>query len=97
MYTLDIKLRRLRELYGYSQSTVAFELKIDQSSYGRLEQRTDYKTLEQLAHLATLYGFTLAELLTLDTDSLLREAVSRDTFVKSKGEGAISDLWDSPA
>ncbi len=87
MYTLDTKLRRLRELYGYAQSTVAFELNIDQSSYGRLEQRTDYKVLEQLSHVAAFYGFTLVELLTCDTDTLIQKSVSRDTFVKSKKGG----------
>lgn len=91
------KLRALRDLFGYSQSAVAFELNVAQSTYCRYENGTSKPDADELETVARFYGLTPGEFLEHEPRQLVLMAVARETFIKSqiKGGGNLvgSEQW----
>lgn len=81
------KLRRLRELFGYSQAAVAYSLTIAQSTYCRLETGKSKPDPDQLEAVARLYGLSVGEFLEHDSNQLVALVVSRPIFVKLRKMG----------
>lgn len=63
MCTLSGKLRRLRQLFGYSQEYVAFNMGMTQPAYCKWESGQTQPSIGKLETLACLYQLTIAELL----------------------------------
>ncbi|ADB37199.1 helix-turn-helix domain-containing protein [Spirosoma linguale] len=80
------KLRRLRELFGYSQAAVAFTLNVAQSTYYRLEAGKSKLDPDQLKAVARLYGITVEELLEYESSQLVQLVLSRDSLVKLRND-----------
>ncbi len=66
MKDIGIKLRRIREIYGFSQEHVAYYCNISQSAYCKKESGDRNPSLERLIQLATLYEIELQDLINLD-------------------------------
>ncbi|MCX6214936.1 helix-turn-helix transcriptional regulator [Spirosoma sp.] len=81
-----IKLRRLRELFGYSQAAVAYSLNVAQATYHRLESGKSKLDADQLEAVTRLYGITVEEMLTYDSTQLLQLVVTREAFMKLSHE-----------
>lgn len=75
MEKITIKARKLREIYGYSQEYVAFEMGISQAAYSKKESGRTRFTLECLEKLSVLYRFSLMELISLPAQELLIRAI----------------------
>lgn len=78
------KLRLLRDLFGYSQSAVAFTLNVPQSTYCRYENGTSKLAADQLQIIAHCYGLSPGEFLELDSKQLILTVMGRDKFIKSR-------------
>lgn len=63
-------IRKYREIKGYSQEYIAHELKINQASYGKLENNTTKITVDRLFEIAKLLEADLAEILELDKQTV---------------------------
>lgn len=83
------KLRALRDLFGYSQSAVAFQMSVAQSTYCRYEGGTSKPDADELETVAHFYGFTFAEFMAHDSRQLVQMAVTRDAFIKSRIRGGV--------
>lgn len=70
MKDIGIKLRRIREIYGFSQEQVAFHCNISQSAYCKKENGQRIPSLERLIQLTTLYDIDLQDLLDLDVRTI---------------------------
>lgn len=66
-----IKLRRLREIYGFSQEAVAFHCGISQAAYSKKEKGTRIPSYERLCQLSDLYDVKIDELIQLPLEELL--------------------------
>jgi transcriptional regulator with XRE-family HTH domain len=62
MEEMATKLRRIREIYGYSQEYVADRLGISQPAYWQKENGRRYPSEERLSQIAELYNLTVADL-----------------------------------
>jgi transcriptional regulator with XRE-family HTH domain len=62
MEEMAMKLRRIREIYGYSQEYVADRLGISQPAYWQKENGRRYPSEERLVQIAELYNLTVADL-----------------------------------
>jgi transcriptional regulator with XRE-family HTH domain len=62
MEEMATKLRRIREIYGYSQEYVADRLGISQPAYWQKENGRRYPSEERLGQIAELYNLTVADL-----------------------------------
>ncbi|MBS4066198.1 MAG: helix-turn-helix transcriptional regulator [Chitinophagaceae bacterium] len=63
---MHFKLKKLRESKNYSQEYMAFQLKIEQSSYSRIEAGTiklDLNRLKAIARILDLEFHTLIDIL----------------------------------
>lgn len=67
-YTKEVaaKIRKLRELKGYSQEYVAQELEMSQRHYQRLETGEVDLSLSKVEHVSTILGLKPAQLLGFD-------------------------------
>lgn len=72
-----IKLRRLREIYGYSQEYVADYCGITQSAYSKKEKGLRIPSYERLQQLSTLYKIEIDKIVSLPTNSLLIIALKK--------------------
>jgi transcriptional regulator with XRE-family HTH domain len=77
MEEISIKVRRLRETYGYSQESIAFQLGISQAAYCRRECGKTRFTFECTQRLAQLYQLPLADLLNNSVQELLIRAIEK--------------------
>lgn len=79
MNSMGIKVRKLREIYGYSQEFVAFKLGISQAAYSKKESgRTDL-SLSCLNNLATIYCIPMVDIISLNTQELLLKVIQTDS------------------
>lgn len=62
MKEMATKLRRIREIYGYSQEYVAECLGISQPAYWQKENGKRVPSEERLEQIAELYNLTVADL-----------------------------------
>lgn len=71
--TMDFgtKLKRLREVHGFSQEQVAFHCNISQAAYSKKEKGQRVPSIERLKQLSTLYEITVNDIVELSISSLL--------------------------
>ncbi|SOE20124.1 DNA-binding transcriptional regulator, XRE-family HTH domain [Spirosomataceae bacterium TFI 002] len=70
MKDIGIKLKRIREIFGYSQEYVAHFCNISQSAYCKKESGQRIPSLERLIQLTTLYDIDLQDLIDLDLSEI---------------------------
>lgn len=75
MNTIALKLRKLREIHGYPQEYVAFQLGVSQAAYSKKETGRTELSLRVLEQVAMLYNVSLADLITLTLQELMIMAV----------------------
>jgi transcriptional regulator with XRE-family HTH domain len=66
-----VKLRRLREINGFSQEAVAHHCGISQAAYSKKERGERIPSYERLCQLSDLYDIEIRELTELPLDELL--------------------------
>ncbi len=71
MQEMAMKLRRIREIYGYSQEYVADCLGISQPAYWQKENGKRYPSEERLEQIADLYDLTVSDLKEGELNSVL--------------------------
>ena len=71
MEEMATKLRRIREIYGYSQDYVADRLGISQPAYWQKENGKRMPSEERLEQIAELYSLTVADLKTGELNAVL--------------------------
>ena len=64
LINLGTKLKELREQAGFTQSNIANFLKVDQSLVSKIEKGERSITTDMLERLSTLFGVSVATLLT---------------------------------
>ncbi len=75
MNSVALKIRKLREIYGYPQDYVAFQLGVSQAAYSKKETGRTELSLKVLEQVSALYQISLADLLTLTLQELMVMAV----------------------
>lgn len=80
MPTLNHRIRCVRELFGYLQECLAHHLAITQAAYAQSECGKTRLTIERLEQIAAFYGLSSADLLTKQSDELVRQLVSHPNF-----------------
>ncbi|WP_254562668.1 helix-turn-helix domain-containing protein [Dyadobacter diqingensis] len=79
MQVMGTKVRKLREIYGYSQEYVAFQMNISQAAYSKKESgRTDL-SLSCLNKIAEIYHLTIIDLISVSTQELLLKIIKADS------------------
>jgi transcriptional regulator with XRE-family HTH domain len=76
--------RPIRELFGFSQTYVAFRVGVSQSLYCRAENGQIRPTLDLIESVCSLYGISLVDFLGKTKRELLDQVVSSDVFRSSK-------------
>ena len=71
MEEVAMKLRRIREIYGYSQDYVADCLGISQPAYWQKENGKRMPTEERFEQIAELYNLTVDDLKTGELNTVL--------------------------
>ena len=71
MEEIAMKLRRIREIYGYSQEYVADRLGISQPAYWQKENGKRIPSEERLEQIAELYSLTVDDLKTGELNTVL--------------------------
>jgi transcriptional regulator with XRE-family HTH domain len=56
------RIKEIRESQGLSQEAVAYQLKISQQAYSRIEKNPDTASLKRLRDLSSVFGVSLASL-----------------------------------
>lgn len=79
------RIRRLRELYRFSQDAVADKLGITQAAYSRLESGRTRLDLERLEQIAKLYGLTQLDLMTKQSTELVKMLIDNPHFKDTWG------------
>lgn len=78
MKHLATKIRKLREIYGYSQEYVAFEMGISQAAYSKKETGRTELSFSCLEKLASIYKLSMMEVISLSTQELLMMVIQKD-------------------
>jgi transcriptional regulator with XRE-family HTH domain len=78
MEHLATKVRKLREIYGFSQESVAFEMGISQAAYSKKETGQTELSLNCLEKLAGIYKLSIMEIISLSTQELLIMVIRKD-------------------
>lgn len=71
MEEIAMKLRRIREIYGYTQEYVADRLGISQPAYWQKENGKRVPTDERFEQIAELYNLTVDDLKTGELNTVL--------------------------
>jgi transcriptional regulator with XRE-family HTH domain len=91
MRVLSEKFRRLRQLFGYSQEYVAFNIGITQPAYCKWESGQTSPSIDKLEDLAKLYQVTVGELLNDNDLEMIRKLMADEHFAeKLLGMGPVS-------
>ena len=91
MPVLSEKLRRLRQLFGYSQEYIAFNIGMTQPAYCKWESGQTQPPIKKLEDLANLYQLTLGDLLTEDDLDIIRKLMADEHFAeKLLGRGDVN-------
>lgn len=83
MSAIAVKLRKLREIHGYPQEYVAYQMGISQAAYSKKETGKTELSLSVLEQVASLYQISMLDLIGLSLTDLLILAVH-----KTVGAGA---------
>ncbi|WP_229214960.1 helix-turn-helix domain-containing protein [Dyadobacter bucti] len=75
MQIMGTKVRKLRELFGYSQEYVAFHMNISQAAYSKKEAGRTELSLSCLTKIAAIYHVTIIDLITVSTKDLLLKVI----------------------
>ncbi len=75
MNPIALKIRKLREIHGYPQEYVAYQLGVSQAAYSKKETGRTELSLTVLQQVSALYGISLIDLLNLNLQELLIQAV----------------------
>ncbi|TGE15304.1 helix-turn-helix domain-containing protein [Hymenobacter elongatus] len=75
MNTFLLKVRKLREIHGYPQEYVAFQLGISQAAYSKKESGRTQLSLLCLTKLAELYQLSLTDFISLSAQELLLRCI----------------------
>ena len=79
MHIMGTKIRKLREIYSFSQEYVAFQMNISQAAYSKKESgRTDL-SLNCLNKLACIYHISMIDLISLNTQELMLKVIQSDS------------------
>jgi transcriptional regulator with XRE-family HTH domain len=81
MKQLATKIRKLREIYGFSQESVAFELGISQAAYSKKESGRTELSLSCLEKLAKIYQLSITDIIGLSTQELLMLVIQKNKKV----------------
>jgi transcriptional regulator with XRE-family HTH domain len=73
-----LKVRKLREIHGYPQEYVAFQLGISQAAYSKKESGRTQLSVLCLTKIAELYQMSLADLISLTTQELMLRCIQTD-------------------
>jgi len=79
MNSMGIKVRKLREIYGYSQEFVAFQLGISQAAYSKKESGRTGLSISCLNKLAAVYCLSMVDIISLNTQELLLKVIQTDS------------------
>ena len=79
MEHLATKVRKLREIYGFSQEYIAFEMGISQAAYSKKETGRTGLSLSCLEKLASTYKLSMMEIISLSPQELLMLVIQKDT------------------
>jgi transcriptional regulator with XRE-family HTH domain len=79
MQQLAIKVRKLREVYGYSQEYIAFEMGISQAAYSKKETGRTELSFSCLEKLSSIYNLSMMEVISLSTQELLMLVIQKDS------------------
>lgn len=71
------KIRKLREVHGYPQEYVAFQMGISQAAYSKKETGRTELSLIVLQQVSQLYNIPLTDLISLSWQDLVVMAVQR--------------------
>lgn len=71
MNHIALKIRKLREIHGYPQEYVAFQLGVSQAAYSKKETGRTELSLTVLQQVTSLYGISLTDLLSLPLNDLI--------------------------
>ncbi|AQG80155.1 helix-turn-helix domain-containing protein [Spirosoma montaniterrae] len=75
MNPIALKIRKLREIHGYPQEYVAFQLGVSQAAYSKKETGRTELSLTVLQQVSALYGISLIDLINLNVQDLIVMAV----------------------
>ncbi len=75
MNAYALKIRKLREIHGYPQEYVAFQMGISQAAYSRKESGSTELSITCLTKLAGLYQLTLVDLISYNVQELMMRAI----------------------
>ena len=92
---MDLKLRRLREEAGYSQSGFAEYIGVDPGTYGAWERGTRMMNLAQACMVADALGCSVDSLAGRHSDSLTakeRDLMARYRCVPKLGKEALESV-----
>lgn len=78
MNHIAIKIRKLREIHGYPQEYVAFQLGVSQAAYSKKETGRTELSLTVLQQVTSLYGISLTDLLSLPLNDLIIAVLQQD-------------------
>lgn len=73
--------RPLRDLYGYSQTYVAYKLGISQSCYCKIECGKISPTISQIDKICSLYNIKMSDFLEKNRQELFAQIVATNEFV----------------
>ncbi|QMW03374.1 helix-turn-helix domain-containing protein [Spirosoma foliorum] len=91
MPVLSEKLRRLRQLFGYSQEYIAFNIGMTQPAYCKWESGQTQPSINKLEELANIYQLSLGDLLNDDDIDIIRKLIAGEHFAeKLLGRGDVS-------
>lgn len=82
MCAISGRLRRLRQLFGYSQEYVAFNVGLSQPAYCKWESGQTQPSLNKLEVLACLYELTLGDLLSGNDLDVVRKLMADGHFAE---------------
>lgn len=77
MNPIALKIRKLREIHNYPQEYVAFQLGVSQAAYSKKETGRTELSLTVLQQVATIYGISLVDLISLTLQELMVNAVKQ--------------------
>lgn len=77
MNPIALKIRKLREIHGYPQEYVAFQLGVSQAAYSKKETGRTELSLTVLQQVSTLYKISLMDLLNLNLNELIITAMQQ--------------------
>lgn len=79
MNVYALKIRKLREIHGYPQDYVAFQMGISQAAYSRKESGGTELSISCLTKLSELYRISLIDLIRYNAQELMLHAIQHNS------------------